>query len=147
MTSYISRSEKGVLRLHQQRTWKDLLYINITLKQLDSCLTKMWIAISFPCRPYLNINVWNRFVLYVLEETDTFRKCLHLFYGFLAPSGNLNWEQKERLDRLENSHFPPVNGKDLVHKLASHFKNTPASNSLLRTIIVYSMQNIWPTNM
>ena len=88
-------------------------------------------TISFPCRPYLNINVWNRFVLYVLEETDTFRKCLHLFYGFLAPSGNLNWEQKERLDRLENSHFPPVNGKDLVHKLASHFKNTPASNSLL----------------
>ena len=85
--------------------------------------------------------------LRILEETDTFRKCLHLFYGFLAPSGNLNWEQKERLDRLENSHFPPVNGKDLVHKLASHFKNTPASNSLLRTIIVYSMQNIWPTNM
>ena len=67
--------------------------------------------------------------MYVLEETDTFRKCLHSFYGFLAPSGNLNWEQKERLDRLENSHFPPVNGKDLVHKLASHFKNTPSTSS------------------
>ena len=68
-------------------------------------------------------------LLYILKETDTFRKCLHLFYGFLAPSGNLNWEQKERLDRLENSHFPPVNGKDLVHKLASHFKNTPSASS------------------